>query len=430
MTRFVFGSGIALVNNWNLIKKNYKPLYCVDNDCRRWGKELNTGLLCIGPEKMLTYPDPEVLITVGDPYAIESIKEQLDGLKVPYITLTDVLGKWGDKETLPDHLMPICFDKNKKILLFNTPEHDNIGDHLIALAEMNFLKERFREYSIYEITDIEYLWYGEKVRGFIEKEDVILITGGGFLGSLWLYNGETNVRNIICTFCENKIVILPQTVYFEENSRGYCEYKKTIDIYNRAKNLTVLLREKQSFDFFKRNESIKFDIELMPDMALYYQYTVKQYNRGKDAILCIRSDKESVLGDSEKKEIERIVKASGYTVNRTSMHSGKFPGLNGRKKQVDDKLDEISDSKIVITDTLHCMISAAITGTPCIAFDNLSGKVRNVYDWIKNLPYVYFCKNVSDLEQMITQVSLKKTVFKFDEKKVYLDKIEKIIKNR
>ena len=50
--------------------------------------------------------------------------------------------------------------------------------------------------------------------------DIILITGGGFLGSLWLYNGEENVRNILKEYPDNKVIILPQTIYFEKNKRG------------------------------------------------------------------------------------------------------------------------------------------------------------------------------------------------------------------
>ena len=219
MARFVFGMGIALINHWKIIKKNFNPDYGIDNDKSKWGKsDTYTNLTCIAPEKLYGQKDAEALITVGDPYIIEKIKKQLEDMHIPYKVLVQEIDKWTSGEKLPEHLRSMS-DNEKKILLFNTPEHDNIGDYLITLAELDFLKKYFKDYKIYEITDIEYSWYHLKIKKNVTINDIILITGGGFLGSLWLYNGEKNVRNILKEYHHNKIVILPQTIYFEENDK-------------------------------------------------------------------------------------------------------------------------------------------------------------------------------------------------------------------
>ena len=44
-----------------------------------------------------------------------------------------------------------------------------------------------------------------------------------------------------------------------------------------------------------------------------------------------------------------------------------------------NKLTEFASARLVITDRLHGLIFSAITNTPCIAFDNLSGKVHGTY---------------------------------------------------
>ena len=54
------------------------------------------------------------------------------------------------------------------------------------------------------------------------------------------------------------------------------------------------------------------------------------------------------------------------------------------------KLDEFRKSKLVVTDRLHGMLFAAITGTPCIALGNSSGKVKGVYDWLTHLDYIQY----------------------------------------
>ena len=97
----------------------------------------------------------------------------------------------------------------------------------------------------------------------------------------------------------------------------------------------------------------------------------------------MRNDKEKILTSMEQKKIEQELILQNWEIQKTSMHSGEFLGINGRKEQVYNKLAQIQDSGLVVTDTLHCMISAALTGTPCIAFNNLSGKVENVYKWIE-----------------------------------------------
>ena len=53
MARFVFGMGIALINHWKIIKKNFNPDYGIDNDKSKWGKsDTYTNLTCIAPEKL------------------------------------------------------------------------------------------------------------------------------------------------------------------------------------------------------------------------------------------------------------------------------------------------------------------------------------------------------------------------------------------
>ena len=96
----------------------------------------------------------------------------------------------------------------KRILIIGTPEHGNLGDHLIAEAELQFFDDHFSDYTIIEITGPHYRLFKDTIAKLIFKTDVIVITGGGFLGTLWM-NEEIMVREIIETFNDNKVVILP-----------------------------------------------------------------------------------------------------------------------------------------------------------------------------------------------------------------------------
>lgn len=82
-------------------------------------------------------------------------------------------------------------------------------------------------------------------------------------------------------------------------------------------------------------------------------------------------------------------------------------------------------AQLVITDRLHAMIFAAITETPCIAMDNKSKKVKGVYEWIRDLPYVQYADDIStacELIQDMLHLKECKNTYSFP-----TEKVEKIL---
>ena len=72
-------------------------------------------------------------------------------------------------------------------------------------------------------------------------------------------------------------------------------------------------------------------------------------------------------------------------------------------------LNKTKKSKIFVTDRLHGMIFATITGTPCIAMANSSGKVKGVHKWIsQNNDFVKFVENFEDFEKQIKEFDFEK----------------------
>ena len=68
-------------------------------------------------------------------------------------------------------------DKQYKIYKNN----GNLGDHAITIAQYSILKENFNEYDFVELTLNEYFEKIEFIKKYIDKEDVIIINGGGIL---------------------------------------------------------------------------------------------------------------------------------------------------------------------------------------------------------------------------------------------------------
>lgn len=391
--------------------------YIIDNNINLQGSTTK-GIPIISFNEFLNWKEEYLIIISSSKYYFEIAKQLRENKIYNYLDYESYYLLTLQKQS-----------KDKTIILFNTPEHTNIGDHIIAEVEKEFFKKYLPEYGILEITDINYINYRMKIKKIVKKDDIIIITGGGFLGSLWMEGGETSVRNIIKDYPNNKIIIFPQSMYFEDNKYGNTELEISKEVYNSAKNLTVFLREEFSFELAKSifNKNIKSF--LIPDIVL----SSKEYKKDKirNSIgICLKSCKESILSAEEKNNIDDIFKKQGFTIRYTTMHSNKaiYPRL--RTKYIEDKLEELSKYKLVITDALHCMILCAITKTPCIALNNISKKVEGVYKWIKHLPYIKLTNSKEDIKKIAEELLNERNdsnsyLFNYDE---YSKKIISVIK--
>ncbi len=275
---------------------------------------------------------------------------------------------------------------NKKIILLNTPAHGNLGDQAITLAELRYFSDNF-SLEVLEINSYEIDKYMDIWSHFVRKKDLIIINGGGYLGNLWL-NEEIRCRKIISTFKSNKIVIFPQTIYYTDDEIGLCELNNSKEIYQSHKNITLFLRDKNSYQFAFDNFVIK-KIYLVPDMVTYLNYSQLE-NKSRNGILfCLRKDKEKLIDDNIINEIIIFIEKKGFHYKCTDTVINENINTNNREYYVECKLNEFKEAELVITDRLHGMLFAAITGTPCIAFDNISKKVSGVYEWINYLNYIY-----------------------------------------
>lgn len=296
-------------------------------------------------------------------------------------------------------------EKREFIFLLGTPLHGNLGDHAIAKAEIQFLQENFSNKIIIEIP-VEYILKAgaDRFKSII-KNSSICITGGGFLGTLWM-SSENMVRDIIKEYKDNKILILPQTIYYEDSVMGKKELEKSKKIYSSHKQLYILAREQKSYEFLCKHFSSNY-IGLVPDMVLYLNEEKYNYQR-KGILICMRNDKEAVISGSIKNELNKILKQRFEKIKYTDTVIKHGVKLMKREAALQKKWDEFRNSELVITDRLHGMIFSLITGTPCIALNNLSGKVKGVYEWLTSINGIVFLENVTDLSEKIKSLKIDK----------------------
>ena len=218
----------------------------------------------------------------------------MNNLKKLYIGITGII-----KYFL--YILICKIRKQKQYIMFSTPRHGNLGDHAITYAEEQFFKRC--GIKIFEVVNFDVDCYIKILNKRLPRDAVLLINGGGFLGSHW-FKEEQSVRKVILNFPNNKIIIFPQTIYYEDTEFGKNQLKKSKEIYNNHSNLIMIAREETSFKFIKENYTNVKAIR-MPDMVLYLKPLEGNKKRTK-ILLCLRQDKEKNLNKKQEEEIKKM----------------------------------------------------------------------------------------------------------------------------
>lgn len=293
-----------------------------------------------------------------------------------------------------------------KTVLMLSPQYLNYGDHAIAVAEIECLnkilspdKPRDLNYSLFS-------YWPDKVEEYINPGDTIVVTGGGYMGNLWPDNHELTEHILRC-FTDNRIIFAPQTLYYKESSCANEEKARFATALMNHGNFFFFGRDQQSCNQMAELGFVQGEhFDLMPDFVLLMPDLFDLSLKSGNPAVCLRSDDEAKSGLSE--EIEKILRANiagKIDSIKMAQDHAEIPTAF-RKQFVKRKMQQFSDASVVVTDRLHGMIYAAYTGTPCVAFDNISRKVSGVYEWIKDLNYVAIADDVSQLPDLLEQVTV------------------------
>lgn len=285
-------------------------------------------------------------------------------------------------DTLQTHI-------DRDYCVLDLPEDNNIGDHFIYEGSLEFLnKLPWRKK------------YEASIRSFqqskIGSDDLILLQGGGNFGDLWPAHQKFR-EQIIDTFKENKIIILPQTIYFREQSN----LSKAVSVFSSHPNLTICTRDQKSYELAQNNFD-KNTILLLPDMASYIQCgLIRKRNHNFQKVLHMQR------GDQELKRKLYLSYIKKLEIKDwPTYHSEYYKFLRAKHKQHRFYLHEgivfLANYDLIITTRMHGGILASLLGIPTIFLDNSYGKTRTYYEsWMENMPGCYFANNSEELEQII-----------------------------
>ncbi|MCW3764654.1 polysaccharide pyruvyl transferase family protein [Weissella confusa] len=294
--------------------------------------------------------------------------------------------------------------KENRIFLFGTPLYMNYGDLAISLAEIQFMKEHFPSKEI--ITISEDVLYNQlaTIKRIVNSTDIIALQGGGNMNDLYPLQDKQRA-DIIKKFKDNRIVLFPQSASYDLTDHNSSFYDIRNNILTRE-NVYLFFRDKYSTQFMKDNLYNK-KVFSVPDIVLSLRVKNRDISRQNIITTFLRHDDEKLtsekLNDLIKNERERYIIKSSDTVDQFWMEHA----INkwNHEKLINKKLLEFQSSKLIITDRLHGMIFAIITGTPAIVFDNANHKIRNAYNsWLQHVPYIYYVDNKDKIKGIYAKI--------------------------
>ena len=320
--------------------------------------------------------------------------------------------------------------QKKKVVLFGTPMHGNLGDHAISIQEQYFFEDFFPEYEYCEILMPMYHTKKEKIKKYITPGDLVVISGGGWMGNLWIHN-EMVIREIVQSYPNNKIVILPQTAYYTPDEFGDKEYRITNEILKHHSSLYIFVREKKSFNFIKQKFEFTGNsgVYLMPDMVLYGKDIIakeKSVKYEKVINICIREDCESQQENVN--DFFSKIKQK-YNVRNVSTVIKSPVILKKRMDELQKSWETFKNGEITITDRLHAMLFSVLNGTPCIVLDNKTGKVFGVAEWIEDTNMIIRVNSLNVVFEKLENVNVWKHK-EYDREKTlnYFERMAEVIR--
>lgn len=307
------------------------------------------------------------------------------------------------QEVLAELFLQFRSNKNKLVMI-NTPIHDNLGDHAIAFAEKCWVEEH-TSYQYIEITGDMYRRFGKVIKKFISPKDLIGISGGGYMGSLWEHEQEL-VESVVANFSENRIRIFPQTVFFEGHEKDE-KLEKVKTCLRNHPDLILYVRERNSYGFMKKHMPA-CKCELVADMAFYLHEDYKT-NRIADkhsrkAALCLKGDCESVLTQDKKDWLKQLFEKADFDVCMTDMLlEQNLEDTAMRYQYIKSKITEFKQYQVLVTDRFHGAAFALLAGINCYVLPGKSFKNQGLCEMLGNLSGVRYVAQMEEMEHLIFQ---------------------------
>lgn len=302
----------------------------------------------------------------------------------------------------------------------------NVGDHAQVVAIQKWIAKHYPGLPVVELDKNVILGCRDEIARLARPNDLVFLHSGGNMGDRGIWS-ETARRTLIEILPNNRIVSLPQTIFFSETPFGDYQKKVSQAIYAQHGHLTVMGRDDVSGNLakslFPRSQVIT-----MPDFVLSlrrddFALSPRPENAGK-IMTCLRLDDESVFTPEERLKVATRINQPSTLYDTTLEH----PITAGERYHVvRDTLELFDSHEAVVTDRFHGLIFGVICRKPVVVLRTVDHKLTSAVAWFKDIPNVQFCDSPDQIAATLERV--RKTPVKRypDFNALYFDRLPELI---
>jgi pyruvyl transferase EpsI len=281
----------------------------------------------------------------------------------------------------------------------------NLGDQAQAAAIPIWLKKHFK-LPIVEVKNFEIEACLAALKKLIQPQDIVFLHSGGNFGDDWP-NTQLDRESIIAALPNNKIVQLPQTIYYSESKSGSQIKEVSQMVINAHPSILLFGRDFQSAEIAKKLFS-QAQVSMRPDMVLSLQETVeKQLNQHisrrpeqiKKVLLVLRNDKEGIYDEEIKQSFKGLLMEAGYDAHLWDTDVDDVFPDQAKFNTLAKYLKFMSEFDAVITDRYHGLIFSVLVTRPCLVLKTHNHKLTSAFDWFEAVNYV---KRVDSTDEIIS----------------------------
>lgn len=307
------------------------------------------------------------------------------------------------KRTINNILIP---EISNDYVYLDLPYYTNIGDTLIWEGTKEFLKQI--PHKCLYASDMYFF-----VQRPLARDVVILLQGGGNFGDTYREHSRFRKR-IIALYPNNKVIILPQSVHYENEDNMI----EDVSFYSKYPNVVICARDRYTFEYLTKKFPNR--ILLLPDLAFYVNVNRFSISSSSHKVLFFKRTDQEFLPFVDYHQIPinadckdwptydyvpfrlsvidkcfRPLKLIGFIFGGIKWKN-KFEDIKRdryyRKAYVQCGINLLSKYDTIYTTRLHALILGVLLGKRIYIYDNATGKICNYFKtWLYDIETISIC---------------------------------------
>lgn len=287
----------------------------------------------------------------------------------------------------------------------------NLGDQAQAAAIPLWLQSHFA-WPVIQIKNDEVHQCLPLLVRHIQPNDLVFLHSGGNFGDDW-YQTQLDREKIIASLPNNKIIQLPQTVFYSDTESGKTAIERSQQIISNHPQLLIFGRDVQSATL-AHTLFPQAKVHARPDMVLSLDKYLLQHHADtfassvkpiKKVLLILRNDKEGIYQAAEKQQMLGFLASNGYEVALWDTDVEDVFSEAGKLNTLVKHLSYIASFDAVITDRYHGLIFSVLIKRPCVVMKTHNHKLTSAFDWFEQVNFTRRADTHQEIEQALVTLS-------------------------